>query len=173
GVRIRPPRRLPAHGHQGGGRRHPGRGYRRRRRGAGPTGGVPLPHARLGDPDHGDPTVAELEKGRKLRVLTGDRPTGRLHLGHWVGSLANRVRLQDTHECYFIIADLHTLTPRPDKESIAELPDNIREMILDYLAVGIDPDRSTIFVQSAVPEVAELNLILGMLVTLPRLERIP
>lgn len=117
--------------------------------------------------------MAELEKGRKLRVLTGDRPTGRLHLGHWVGSLANRVRLQDTHECYFIIADLHTLTTRPDKESIAELPDNIREMVLDYLAVGIDPDRSTIFVQSAVPEVAELNLILGMLVTLPRLERIP
>lgn len=117
--------------------------------------------------------MAELDGPRKLRVLTGDRPTGRLHLGHWVGSLANRVRLQDTHECFFIIADLHTLTTRPEKESIADIPRNIREMVLDYLAVGIDPDRSTIFVQSAIPEVAELDLILGMLVTLPRLERIP
>ena len=109
----------------------------------------------------------------KKRVLTGDRPTGRLHLGHWVGSIQNRVRLQDEMECYFIIADLHTLTTRPEKEKLAEVPGMIREMVLDYLALGIDPDRSTIFVQSAVPETAELNLIFEMLVTLPRLERLP
>jgi tryptophanyl-tRNA synthetase len=107
------------------------------------------------------------------RVLTGDRPTGRLHLGHWVGSIRNRVRLQREMKCYFIIADLHTLTTRPEKEKLAEVPGMIREMVLDYLALGIDPDVSTIFVQSAVPETAELNLIFEMLVTLPRLERLP
>lgn len=110
--------------------------------------------------------------GRR-RVLTGDRPTGRLHLGHWVGSLQNRVRLQDEYDCFIIIADLHTLTTRPDREALAEVPENIRQMVLDYLAVGIDPERSTIFVQSAVPETAELHLLLEMLVSLPRLERIP
>jgi tryptophanyl-tRNA synthetase len=109
----------------------------------------------------------------RRRVLTGDRPTGRLHLGHWVGSLQNRVRLQEDHDCFFIIADYHTLTTRPDKEALTEIPGNIRQMVLDYLAVGIDPERSTIFVQSAVPETAELHLLLEMLVSLPRLERIP
>jgi tryptophanyl-tRNA synthetase len=109
----------------------------------------------------------------KKRVLTGDRPTGRLHLGHWVGSIQNRVRLQDEAECFFIIADLHTLTTRPEKKHIAELPGNIREMVLDYLALGIDPERSVVFVQSAVPETTELNLYCEMLVSLPRLERLP
>jgi len=109
----------------------------------------------------------------KKRILTGDRPTGKLHLGHWVGSLQNRVRLQDEYDCYFIIADLHTLTTRPEKEALAEVPGNIRDMVLDYLALGIDPERSVIFVQSAVPETTELQLILGNLITLPRLERIP
>ena len=109
----------------------------------------------------------------RRRILTGDRPTGRLHLGHWVGSISNRVRLQAEYECYFIIADWHTLTTRPDKAAIAEVPGNITEMVLDYLACGIDPERSTIFVQSAIPETAELNLIFEMLVSLPRLERLP
>jgi tryptophanyl-tRNA synthetase len=109
----------------------------------------------------------------KKRILTGDRPTGRLHLGHWVGSITNRVRLQDEYDCSFIIADLHTLTTRPEREALAELPQHIRDMVLDYLAAGIDPDRVTIFVQSAVSETAELNLICEMLVTVPRLERIP
>lgn len=109
----------------------------------------------------------------RKRILTGDRPTGRLHLGHWVGSIQNRVRLQREMECYFIIADLHTLTTRPEKEHIAGIPALIHEMVLDYLAVGIDPEASTIFVQSAVPQTAELNLIFEMLVTLPRLERLP
>ncbi len=116
------------------------------------------------------PTV--LERGKK-RVLTGDRPTGRLHLGHWVGSLSSRVRLQDEYECFFIVADLHALTTRPQKADIAEIPGHIREMVLDYLAAGIDPARSTIFVQSAVPQTSELALLCGMLVSLPRLERIP
>jgi tryptophanyl-tRNA synthetase len=109
----------------------------------------------------------------RKRILTGDRPTGRLHLGHWVGSIQNRVRLQDEYECFFIVADLHTLTTRPEKDAIAEIPDNIREMVLDYLAAGIDPERSVIFVQSAIPETAELALIFAMMVSVPRLERLP
>ncbi len=109
----------------------------------------------------------------RKRILTGDRPTGRLHLGHWVGSIQNRVRLQHEMECYFIIADLHTLTTKPEKEHIAAVPGMIHDMVLDYLALGIDPDISTIFVQSAIPQTAQLNLIFEMLVTLPRLERLP
>ena len=114
-----------------------------------------------------------MEATKTRRILTGDRPTGKLHLGHWIGSIQNRVRLQDEYDCYFIVADLHTLTTRPEREAIAEVPGHIREMVLDYLAAGIDPEKSTIFVQSAIPETSELQLILSMLVSLPRLERLP
>ncbi|MFW6328826.1 MAG: tryptophan--tRNA ligase, partial [Alkalispirochaetaceae bacterium] len=75
----------------------------------------------------------------KKRILTGDRPTGRLHLGHYVGSLQNRIRLQEEYDCFFIIADLHTLTTRPEKENVEAITENARQMVLDYLAVGIDP----------------------------------
>ena len=109
----------------------------------------------------------------KKRILTGDRPTGKLHLGHYVGSLANRVRLQDEYECFFIIADLHTLTTRPEREHILEIRHNVREIVLDYLAAGINSEKSVIFVQSAIPGTYELNLIFEMLVSVPRLERIP
>jgi len=107
------------------------------------------------------------------RLLTGDRPTGRLHLGHYVGSLANRVRLQHQYESFFIIADLHTLTTKPEPQYIKEIPLYVRETVLDYLSVGIDPQVSTIFVQSAIPETYQLNLLFEMLVTVPRLERMP
>ena len=109
----------------------------------------------------------------KERLLTGDRPTGPLHLGHFLGSLRNRVKYQESHECYFVIADLHTLTTRPGKEQIARMNQYIHHIVLDYLAAGIDPDRAAIFVQSSVPGIAELSTLLGMLVTAPRLERIP
>lgn len=110
---------------------------------------------------------------KRKRILTGDRPTGQLHLGHYVGSLENRLRLQDTYECFFIVADLHTLTTRPERERIREVAQFVRELVLDYLAVGIDPERCTIFLQSGVPETYELNLIFEMLITVPRLERLP
>ena len=110
---------------------------------------------------------------KRKRILTGDRPTGQLHLGHYVGSLENRLRLQDTYECFFIIADLHTLTTRPERERITELGQFVHDMVLDYLAVGIDPEKCTIFLQSGVPETYELNLIFEMLITVPRLERLP
>jgi len=109
----------------------------------------------------------------RKRLLTGDRPTGPLHLGHYVGSLANRVLLQDECECYFVIADLHTLTTRPEKKHTLEIPRHVREIVLDYLSVGIDPDRSVIFLQSALPGTYQLHLILEMLIAVPRLERIP
>lgn len=113
------------------------------------------------------------EKRILKRILTGDRPTGKLHLGHYAGSLANRVQLQDAYECFFIVADLHTLTTRPEKHHIAEMRQHIHEMVLDYLAVGIAPEKSVIFLQSAIPETYQLNLLFEMLVTVPRLERIP
>jgi len=109
----------------------------------------------------------------RKRILTGDRPTGKLHLGHYVGSLANRVRLQDEYECFFIIADLHTLTTKPEKEHIEELAANVRSAVLDYLSCGIDPAKSVIYLQSAVPEVVELSLFFQNLITVPRLSRVP
>mgnify|MGYP006273708385 CR=1 FL=1 len=109
----------------------------------------------------------------KRRILTGDRPTGRLHLGHYVGSIQNRVQLQEEYECFFLIADLHMLTTRPAKEDIEGITENARQMVTDYLACGIDPTRSTIYLQSAVHETYELNLIFEMLVTVPRLQRLP
>lgn len=109
----------------------------------------------------------------KRRILTGDRPTGKLHLGHYVGSLSNRVRLQDEYECFFIIADLHVLTTRLDREHILDIQHHTRQIVLDYLGVGIDPEKSVIFVQSAIPGTYELNLLFEMMVSVPRLERIP
>jgi tryptophanyl-tRNA synthetase len=109
----------------------------------------------------------------KKRILSGDRPTGLLHLGHYVGSLKNRVALQDQYECYFIIADLHTLTTKPQKENILAIRENVRLMVLDYLACGIDPNRSIIYLQSAIPAVYEMNLFFEMLVSLTRLTGLP
>mgnify|MGYP006289143493 CR=1 FL=1 len=109
----------------------------------------------------------------RRRVLTGDRPTGKLHLGHYVGSLENRVRLQHECESFFIIADLHVLTTRPEKRHVQEIHRHAREIVLDYLAVGIDPQASTIFLQSAIPGTYPLNLLFEMLVSVPRLERVP
>lgn len=109
----------------------------------------------------------------RKRILTGDRPTGKLHLGHYVGTLHNRVLLQEKYDCFFIIADLHMLTTQPEKAQVAKVAANVRDIVLDYLAAGVDPERSTIFVQSAVPETYELNLIFEMLINVPRLERLP
>lgn len=110
---------------------------------------------------------------QKKVILTGDRPTGRLHLGHWVGSLQNRVALQQTYDCHVIIADLHTLTTKPLKEDILSIREHVRLMVLDYLACGIDPVHSTIYLQSAIPAVYEMNLIFEMLVSLNRLTGLP
>lgn len=109
---------------------------------------------------------------RKI-LLTGDRPTGKLHLGHYVGSIVNRVRLQDEYDCYFLIADLHMLTTKNTKEDIDALRVNTIELVTDNLACGVDPAKCTIYLQSAIHAVYEINLIFEMLVTVPRLSRLP
>jgi tryptophanyl-tRNA synthetase len=109
----------------------------------------------------------------KKRLLTGDRPTGKLHLGHWVGSIKNRVALQDSYDCYFIIADLHTLTTKPTKEEILSTRDHVKEVVLDWLSCGIDPSKSTIYLQSAIPAWYEMNLVFEMLVSMNRLVGLP
>ncbi len=107
----------------------------------------------------------------KPRILTGDTPTGRLHLGHWVGSVENRVNLQTEFDCYFIIANAHAFTTR------AQQPQQIRQSVLDitldYLACGIDPSISTIFVQTEIPAIAELCFLFSMLLPYPRVMRNP
>ena len=106
------------------------------------------------------------------RVLTGFRPTGPLHVGHWAGNVGNAVRLQDEgYECFYFVADWHMLTTHYDR--VDELPANVEGLILDLLAAGIDPERSVVYRQSALPEVAELALLLGMLTPLGWLERVP
>lgn len=109
----------------------------------------------------------------KKRILTGDRPTGPLHLGHYVGTLKNRVRLQDEYDCFFIIADLHTLTTANNIEKTKGLNDRARGLVLDYLSVGIDPTKSVIYQQSRVSEVTYLSAIFNNLVTVARAQRVP
>jgi len=105
------------------------------------------------------------------RVLSGMRPTGRMHIGHYHGALKNWVRLQEEHECLYFAADWHALTTHYDTpEAIA---DSVWEMFVDWLAVGINPARATIFIQSRVPEHAELALLLGMIAPVGWLERVP
>jgi tryptophanyl-tRNA synthetase len=106
----------------------------------------------------------------KKRILTGDRPTGKLHLGHYAGSLKNRIRLQDEYEVFLLVADLHALTTNTDTK---ELKQNIRDLILDQLSVGIDPKKATFCIQSQIPEGQELSVIFSMLVSKSRAERIP
>lgn len=107
----------------------------------------------------------------KKIILTGDRPTGPLHLGHFVGSLKARVELQNQYETYIIIADMQALTDNSDNPE--KIRKNVFEVALDYLSVGINPKVSTIFIQSLVPELAELTMYFLNLVTLSRLERNP
>ena len=109
----------------------------------------------------------------KKRIVTGDRPTGRLHIGHYFGSLKNRVKMQNSGEYdpYILVADVQALTDNfnnPEK-----VRKNVREVVMDYLSVGIDPEKTTIYIQSMIPEVAELTVFYSNLVTIARLERNP
>ena len=104
-------------------------------------------------------------------LLTGDTPTGQLHLGHWVGSLENRVAMQETHDCHFLLANTHAFTTRLQKHN--EIADSVRDITLDYLAAGIDPEQSTIFVESDVPAIFELTSLFSMLIPYSRLMRNP
>ncbi|PUU88282.1 MAG: tryptophanyl-tRNA synthetase [Halanaerobium sp.] len=112
-----------------------------------------------------------LTKKKEKRILTGDRPTGKLHLGHYVGSLQNRVELQDKYDTFLIIADVQALTTNFDKPE--KLSEDVRQVARDYLAAGIDPEKTTIFVQSLVPEIAELTVFYSMIVTVNQLRHNP
>lgn len=105
------------------------------------------------------------------RILTGDRPTGRLHIGHYFGSLKKRVELQDKYDTFILIADVQALTDNFDNPE--KVRKNVREVLIDYLSCGIDPEKSTIYIQSMIPETAELTVFYSNLVTIARLERNP
>jgi tryptophanyl-tRNA synthetase len=117
------------------------------------------------------PKTAPAAKQTRKRILTGDRPTGRLHVGNYVGTLASRVRLQDSYETFLLVADHHMLTTKLD--GLTEIQQNIREDVLDNLAVGVDPEKVTYILQSLVPQIPELHLYFSMLVSVPRVQRIP
>src|SRR5712692_11972818 len=116
-------------------------------------------------------SVAPAAKETRKRILTGDRPTGPLHVGNYVGTLANRARLQDEYETFLLVADHHMLTTKLD--GLAEIEQNIRDDVIDNLAVGVDPDKVTYFLQSLIPQIPELHLYFSMLVSVPRVQRIP
>jgi tryptophanyl-tRNA synthetase len=105
------------------------------------------------------------------RVLSGMRPTGRLHLGHYHGVLKNWVRMQQEYECFFFVADWHALTTHYDAPET--MNEHVWEMVIDWLASGVDPDQATLFIQSHIPEHAELHLLLSMVTPLGWLERVP
>jgi len=109
--------------------------------------------------------------GQPMRVLSGMRPTGRLHLGHYHGVLKNWVRLQSEYDCYFFVADWHALTTHYEDPHIIE--ESVWDMVVDWLAAGIDPNNATLFIQSRIPAHAELHLLLSMITPLSWLERVP
>lgn len=112
-----------------------------------------------------------MPRSDRPRILTGDTPTGRLHLGHWVGSLENRVRLQDDHDCYFLIANVHAFTTRAADP--AAIRRDTLEIARDWLAAGVDPERATLVVQSEIRAIAELTWFLAMLLPVNRVLRNP
>ncbi len=107
----------------------------------------------------------------KKRILSGMRPSGRLHVGHLLGALTNWAALQDEYECFYMVADWHALTT--EYENPSEIKDNIKEMVIDWISSGLDPEKCTMFVQSHVVEHAELHLLLSMFIPLSWLERCP
>ena len=114
--------------------------------------------------------MSNMEKST-ARVLSGMRPTGKLHLGHYVGALQNWVKLQDQYECFFFVADWHALTT--NYADTSDVKQSCVDLVVDYLSAGLDPERSTLFIQSHVPQHAELNLLLSMITPLGWLERVP
>ncbi|MBA3031325.1 MAG: tryptophan--tRNA ligase [Desulfobacteraceae bacterium] len=108
---------------------------------------------------------------KKKRILSGMRPTGPLHLGNYHGALANWVKMQDTFDCFYFIADWHALTS--DYENTSQITGNSMQMMMDWLSVGLSPEKSTLFVQSSIKEHAELFLLLSMITPVPWLERNP
>jgi len=109
----------------------------------------------------------------KPRILTGDTPTGRLHLGHYVGSIENRLALQDAYECFFLIANDHAFTNPERAKNPADIRQSVLDIATDWLAVGIDPAKSVMFIQSEVPAIHALTWMLAMLIPFNRVMRNP
>jgi tryptophanyl-tRNA synthetase len=118
-----------------------------------------------------DPVATPSVPPTQKRVMSGMRPTGRLHLGNYFGALENWVALARTNETFFEVADYHALTTA--YERTADIGPDVREAVLDWLAAGIDPERSVVYVQSALPEIAEMHLLLSMIVPVAWLQRVP
>lgn len=114
---------------------------------------------------------AVIPPGQPMRVLSGMRPTGRLHLGHYHGVLKNWLKLQNEYDCFFFVADWHALTTHYEEPEI--IANSVWDMVIDWLAAGLDPSNATIFIQSRVPQHAELHVLLSMITPLPWLERVP
>jgi tryptophanyl-tRNA synthetase len=119
----------------------------------------------------GESSQRSRAKGKRKRVLSGMRPTGRLHLGHYFGALSNWLKMQEEYDCFYFVADWHALTTHYDETS--SIAQNTLEIVTDWLSVGLDPRKSTIFVQSQILEHAELHLLLSMITPLSWLERVP
>lgn len=114
---------------------------------------------------------AVIPPGQPMRVLSGMRPTGRLHLGHYHGVLKNWLKLQNEYDCFFFVADWHALTTHYEEPEI--IANSVWDMVIDWLAAGLDPSNATVFIQSRVPQHAELHVLLSMITPLPWLERVP
>lgn len=110
-------------------------------------------------------------KPRSYRIMAGMRPTGQLHVGHLLGALQNFVELASSGDCFYEVADLHALTTKFDRS--AQIANDVREMVIDWLAAGLDPARCTMYVQSRIPEISELAVLLSMVTPLSWLERVP
>lgn len=109
----------------------------------------------------------------KKRILTGDRTTGKLHVGHYIGSHRHRLAFQEEYECFFLLADLHMLTTKNSKEDIEKTAENARAIVMDHLAIGIDPHTNTFCLQSAIHETYELQLLISSLITVERIQQLP
>jgi tryptophanyl-tRNA synthetase len=108
---------------------------------------------------------------KRHRIMAGMRPTGRLHVGHLLGALQNFVALSKQGDCFFEVADLHALTTKFDRSE--EIKDDVREVVIDWLAAGLDPEASTIYIQSRIPEISELSMLMSMITPVSWLERVP
>ena len=120
---------------------------------------------------HSPENLMTSRSNQRKRVLSGMRSTGKLHLGNFVGALDNWVRMQDQYDCFFFVADWHALTT--DYADTSRIKENSLEVLLDWLAAGLDPERCTMFIQSHIPQHAELHLLFSMITPLGWLERVP
>ena len=135
------------------------------------AGGIPIGEQKM--VAEADKTTPDKTTAQKGVILSGMRPTGRLHLGNYLGALENWVALQQEYRCIYTVVDIHALTTIESPTDVSQIQPNILEMVLDWLAAGVDPEQSTVFVQSQVPQVMSLHTLLSMVTPLGWLMRVP